>query len=220
MRKNFVIPEAAERLRPDHQERPQGRIRKNNAANDIGADAPANPAEMLRRIDIQADPIADVHTSQITTDAKNAYVQARNKGETTTAALGSADAAADAAAAAAIDELTTDATGILTSGYINHGRNLVFDQNSEDIYALQRSEVLDNHTCNYCLSLDGPIIEKDDPFGQNTIFHSNCRGIWVAILQDEEDKPSIGGIPQSIGDRFGDAVNDLIQPKKPQIKRP
>jgi hypothetical protein len=30
---------------------------------------------------------------------------------------------------------------------------------------------------------------------------------------DEEEKPSIGGIPQSLHDRFGDAVNDLIQPR-------
>jgi hypothetical protein len=46
------------------------------------------------------------------------------------------------------------------------------------------------------------------------IFHSNCRG-WVAILKDEEELPSIGGIPQTLRDRFGDVVNDLMQPKKP-----
>jgi hypothetical protein len=81
---------------------------------------------------------------------------------------------------------------------------------------LQRSELLDARTCNYCLSLDGRTIERDDAFGRNTIFHSSCRGIWVSILMDEEEKPSIGGIPQSLRDRFGDAVNDLIQPRTPQ----
>ena len=188
---------------------------KNNAAKEIGADAPANPADMLRQIDIQAAAIADQQISEIVTDSKNAYVQSLNKGASTTAAL----AAADAAAAAAIDALTSDASAILVSGYINHGRNVVFDKNSEDIYALQRSEILDRATCNYCLSVDARIIPTDDPFGQNTIFHSNCRGIWVAILKDEEELPTIGGIPQSIRDRFGDAVNDLIQPKKPMPKR-
>jgi hypothetical protein len=54
--------------------------------------------------------------------------------------------------------------------------------------------------------IDGRIIEKSDLFGHNTIVHSNCRGIWVAILQDEEDPPSIGGIPQTSRDRFGDAA--------------
>jgi hypothetical protein len=188
---------------------------KNNAAKEIGVDAPANPADTLRQIDIQAAAIADQQIAEITTDSKNAYVQSLNKGESLPAAL----AAADAAAAAAIDTLTSDATGILMSGYINHGRATVFDLNSEDIYALQRSEVLDNHTCNYCLSVDSRIIETDDPFGQNTIFHSNCRGIWVAILKDEAELPAIGGIPQSIRDRFGDAVNDLIQPKKPLLRK-
>jgi hypothetical protein len=50
-------------------------------------------------------------------------------------------------------------------------------------------------------------------FGQNTIFHSTCRGIWVAILKDEEKLPKITGIPKSLRDRFGDAVNDLVQPR-------
>jgi hypothetical protein len=27
-----------------------------------------------------------------------------------------------------------------------------------------------------CISVDGRIVEKDDPFAQNNIFHSNCRG--------------------------------------------
>jgi hypothetical protein len=128
---------------------------------------------------------------------------------------GASLAAADVAAEEAIERLVGDARGILTSGYINHGRNTVFDRNADDIYTLQRSAVLEPSTCNYCVSIDGRVIEKGDPFGSNTIFHSSCRGIWVAILKDEEELPTIGGIPKSLRDRFGDAVNDLIQPKKP-----
>jgi hypothetical protein len=94
------------------------------------------------------------------------------------------------------DALTSDASAILLTGYINHGRNEVFDQNSKDIHALQRSEILDAVTCPYCDSIDARIIEKDDPFGQNTIFHSNGRGIWVANLTDEEELPKITGIPK------------------------
>lgn len=188
---------------------------KNNAAKELGVGAPANPAEVLKQIDIQSDAIADAQIAEIVNESKSAYVQALGKGESITTALG----AADAAAATAIDELTRDAKAILTSGYINHGRNVVFDRNSEKVYGLQRSELLDAVTCNYCASIDSRVIEKDDPFGKNTVFHSNCRGIWVAILQDEEEKPTIGGIPQGLRDRFGDVVNDLIQPKKVQRKR-
>jgi hypothetical protein len=114
-----------------------------------------------------------------------------------------------------IDELTADTKTILLSGYVNHGRNVVHESNSAKIYALQRSELLDSRTCNYCLAVDGRVIERDDPFGRNTIWHSNCRGLWVAILMEEEEKPSIDGIPQSLKDQFGDAVNDLIQPRTP-----
>ncbi|MGY3406113.1 hypothetical protein ACVWZV_002226 [Bradyrhizobium sp. GM5.1] len=188
---------------------------KNVAAQEIGVSAPANPQATLQAISIQSDAIADQQISEIVADSKNAYVQSLNKGQSISAAL----AAADAAAEAAIESLTDDASRILMAGYINHGRNEVFDQNSDDIHALQRSEILDESTCNYCLSIDGRIVEKDDSFAQNTIFHSNCRGIWVAILKDEEELPTIGGIPQSLRDRFGDAVNDLIQPKKPMPKK-
>jgi phage gp29-like protein len=188
---------------------------KNNAAKEIGANAPANPAEVLRRIDIQSAAIADAQIAEIVTDSKNAYVEALSKGNSVTAALAAADAAADAA----ITTLTRDASSILTAGYINHGRDTVFDRNADDIYALQRSELLDARTCPYCESIDGRIVEKDDDFGRNTIFHSGCRGIWVAILKDEEELPRIDGIPQTLRDRFGDAVNDLIQPKKPTRKR-
>jgi phage gp29-like protein len=188
---------------------------KNNAAKEIGANAPANPAEVLRRIDIQSAAIADAQIAEIVTDSKNAYVEAQAKGSSVTAALAAADAAADAA----ITRLTRDASSILTAGYINHGRDTVFDRNTDDIHGLQRSELLDARTCNYCESIDGRIIEKDDSFGRNTIFHSGCRGIWVAILKYEEELPRIDGIPQTLRDRFGDAVNDLIQPKKATTKR-
>lgn len=185
---------------------------KTNAAKEIGVNAPSDPREMLTAIDIQADAIARNQIASIVGESKTAYVEALNKGLSITAAL----AAADAIAHDAIEELVSDTSAILMSGYINHGRGHVYDANGDKIYALQRSELLDARTCNYCLSVDGRVIEKDDPFGRNTIFHSFCRGIWVSILLDEEELPPIGGIPQPLRDRFGDAVNDLIQPRTPQ----
>jgi len=29
---------------------------------------------------------------------------------------------------------------------------------------------------------------QSDPFGRNTIFPSNCRGIWLAILKDDGNR--------------------------------
>jgi len=188
---------------------------KTNAAKEMGVAAPANPQEILRQIDIQSDTIADRQIAEIIGDSKNAYVQALNKGASVAVAL----AAADEAAQAAIDALTSDASAILMAGYINHGRNTVFTKNGDDIHALQRSEILDTTTCNFCLSVDGRVLDKGDSFTSNTIFHSNCRGIWVAIKTDEQELPSIGGVPKAIRDRFGDAVNDLVQPKRPIVRK-
>lgn len=188
---------------------------KTNAAKEIGVNAPADPAEALQQIDIQADAIAAEQLAKITNESKTAYVETLNRGLSITAAL----AAADAVAQEAIDTLIRDTSTILLAGYVNHGRNLVHEASAEKIYGLQRSELLDARTCNYCLSIDGRVIEKDDPFGTNTIFHSSCRGIWVSILLNESELPPIDGIPQSLKDRFGDAVNDLIQPKTPRTKK-
>lgn len=71
--------------------------------------------------------------------------------------------------------------------------------------------MLDKHNCPFCEAMDGRTIEKDSPFGQNTIFHSNCRDIWVAIMNDETDPPKTPGITKVIRDRFGGEVNALLQ---------
>ena len=169
---------------------------------------------MLKQIDIQSDAIATRHIAEITSESKSAYVQALNKGESLAAAL----AAADAAAESLIDELVDDANHILSSGYINHGRGVVFDRAGNDIHAFQRSEILDESTCNYCLSIDGRIIEKDDPFGQK-------HNLPFQLPRHMGRDSGRGGvavnwrIPQSLRDRFRDAVNDLLQPKKPMPKR-
>ncbi|MDR6305890.1 hypothetical protein GGQ85_003616 [Nitrobacter vulgaris] len=189
---------------------------KNNAANELGVDAPANPSAALKQIDIQAAAIADQQITEITSDSKNAYVESLNKGASTTQAL----AAADAAAAAAIDRVTRNASSILMAGHINYGRGVMFDREGDKVYALQRSELLDFKTCNYCLSIDGRVFEKSDPqFSRLGPVHSNCRGINVAILTDEHELPKISGIPQSLRSRIGETVNDVEQPKSPITKK-
>lgn len=188
---------------------------KTNAAKELGVASPANARDALAQIDIQAQAIAEAHIAELTTGAKMKVAEAIAKGESTIAAL----AIADAAMSEAIEQLVRDTSGIVLSMQINNGRGTVYASNQPKIYALQRSEILDFRTCNYCLSVDGRVVQKTDPFAKNSIFHSGCRGIWVAILMDESELPKIDGIPQSIKDRFGDTVNDLIQPKNPITKK-
>lgn len=184
---------------------------KTSASSEIGKAIPATTAEQKALIDMQSTAIAESHITTLDEKAKIAAVNARTRGETVAIAV----AAADRAAEEAISKLLDDTAKIVVSSYINNGRDYVFDTYKEEVYALQRSELLDSRTCNYCLSVDGRVIERDDSFGRSGPYHSGCRGIWVSILKDEDEKPSITGVPKSLRDKYGDSVNDVVQPKSP-----
>lgn len=186
---------------------------KNSAAREMGVETPANSAEMLRNIDIAADTIAVSHAAKIEAEAKHTLIAELNKQSTVATTVG----AIDAAVAKVIDKVTNDMSVTMVGSYINNGRGTTFDKYPTKIYALQRSEILDRQTCNFCLSMDGRVIKLDDPAGKQGIYHSNCRGIWVEILIDQVEKPEIDGIPDALLDSFT-KVNDLKQPRKPITK--
>lgn len=188
---------------------------KNNAAREMGVKTPADAQDVLRSISIGADTIASKHAQNIVDQAKTTLADRLAKGESTSNIVG----AIDAAVVKVIEKVTRDTASVVIAGHINLGRKTVFDKNQSKIYALQRSEILDQKTCNFCLSIDERIIEKTDPLAKIGTFHSNCRGIWVEILQGEENKPKISGVPNSIRDRVGDATNELLQPPKPIVKK-
>lgn len=62
--------------------------------------------------------------------------------------------------------------------------------------------------------MDGRVIKPDDKWAKTGSFHSNCRGIWVEILKDEENPPEIGEIPENLADYYGGHPNELIQPPR------
>lgn len=188
---------------------------KNNVSTEMGIAVPANSAASLKNIDLAADTIATKAAVDIETTAKHSVANAIKNATPVLQAVGAIDAVLDAAIAKTID----DTAGVIVAMNLNIGRNDVFTRNQGMIYALQRSEVLDSRTCAYCLSVDGRIIKPTDAFAKVDIFHSGCRGIWVEILNDEAEKPPIGGIPKSISDRWGGEVNSVIQPKKPVVKK-
>lgn len=188
---------------------------KHNSSREIGKSTPTTPVDTVRQIDLASNTVAVRQFNELTDDAKLVLNEALEKGESPAIAL----AAVDKKIRDAAVKLVNDTAAITVSGYINKGRNRTFEQYGDAIYAKQRSEILDNRTCNYCISLDGRVLERDDPFTRNTIFHTGCRGMWVAVLKDEAELPKIEGLPDALRDRFGDAVNDLIQPKKPITKK-
>lgn len=190
---------------------------KNNVSTEMGIAAPPNTAGTLANIDLMADTIANKTAIDLETKAKTASANAIQQGKTALQAAGIIDLALDDAIEKAID----NTVAIVIGQSINNGRNDVFSRNSGMIHSLQRSEILDTVTCNFCLSMDGLIIEPTDKWASQGVFHSNCRGIWVEILKDEEgvEDIEITGIPANVADYYGGQPNSLVQPKNPIGKK-
>lgn len=187
---------------------------KNNVSTEMGVQVPPNSAASIAQIDLMADTIANKTATDIETKAKTTAANAMKKDVSTLQTVGAIDLALEEAITKAIN----NTAGIIIGQGINNGRNDVFQRNTGMIHALQRSEILDMDTCDFCLSMDGLIVEPTDSWAKTDIFHSNCRGIWVEILNDEQELPDVTGVPDKLGDHFGGEPNDLIQPKKPIVQ--
>jgi len=188
---------------------------KVNVAKEMRVQAPPVSNEATQRINLQADMIAQDHFDRLVYESKKTAVNGLGKGLSVIATL----AMIELVMSDKIKELTRNTAGIVIAGNLNQGRRLVQKRYSNLIYAMQRSEVLDDRTCNYCLSIDGRVFEKNDPFTKNDIFHSGCRGVWIEIMKDEKELPRITGAPKSLTDKFDGEVNKLLQPKVPIIKK-
>ena len=87
---------------------------------------------------------------------------------------------------------------LVTTSQINNGRMYTFENNKDVIYGYQWSAILDTHTCNYCMSMDGKVIGTGDKAFKEYrpgAVHFGCRCIWVAILKEEKNPPTFTGIP-------------------------
>lgn len=187
---------------------------KNSVSQELGVQEPANTAESMAGIAALASTVASKAAADIETVAKLSAVNALKQDLNALQAAGSIDSAIEEA----IEKSVNNTAAVIIGQAINNGRNDVFERNTDDLYALQRSELLDDKTCNFCLSIDARVIEPDDEWANVDIFHSNCRGIWVGILNDEKNPPEITGIPDEVGDFYGGEVNSLVQPVKPITK--
>ncbi len=158
---------------------------KNNASREMGVKTPGNSSDITKSIDVQANSIADAQAAKITNEAKQIISDNINKGKNVSQTMG----LVDTALVATIEKLTKDTSAIVVSGYINTGRDRVFRKHSDKIYAVMRSELLDQSTCNFCLSVDGRIVELDDDIARVGVFHSNCFVMGTPVLTKEGYKP-------------------------------
>ena len=186
---------------------------KVNAAKEMGVDAPASTAASLAEMDLLADTIANKAATDIETKAKLSTANALRSDISTLQAVGNIDATLEDA----ITKTVEGAGGLIIGQAMNIGRNDVFERNADKIHGLQRSEILDSVTCDFCLSMDGLVVDTEDKWASEGEFHNNCRGIWVEILKDEENPPEITGVPEKIGDYYGGEPNALVQPPKPIV---
>ena len=90
------------------------------------------------------------------------------------------------------------------------------NQTLNSVYALQRSELLDENTCNFCLSMDGRTVSVDDEITKIDQFHDGCRGMWIEIMNDEKDPPKITGVPKKLRDILN--KNKSIKLKAPILE--
>jgi len=187
---------------------------ENTAASEMKVKPPKMPKEEIQRLKAQSTIIAADHELRVMTKTKIAAIDNMSKGTEIKKAVGRVGKVMDAT----IKDLSQKTASILVSGSINDGRRLTQNTYKDDVHGLQRSELLDERTCNFCMSLDGRVFHVDDPFTNENQFHSNCRGIWVEIMKDEKELPNITGAPQSILDRY-DSINDFQQLKMPKITK-
>ena len=187
---------------------------KKGAAAEMTVGAPSTSADTIASLNVIAETIAQKTATDLETKAKLTAINAIRQDKPPLQTAGQIDAELDQAIEKAVD----GTSGVIVGQAWNAGRNDVFQKNADDIHGLQRSEILDDATCAFCLSIDGYVVSVDDSWASTDILHDNCRGIWVEILKDEQNPPEVTGIPDEIGQYYGGKPNDLKQPRKPIVR--
>lgn len=186
---------------------------KVGASDELEVKAPATPKETKDIIAAQAQQIVDKQFSELKFEITNAVTTAQRKSQlSVTTDLSIADVVATIGTLfAAYQESKLGVTaGIVSTIGINIGRDDVFKTHKSRISRYQYSAILDDVTCAICEDLDGMVLDQqqyDDTVWTPPI-HFNCRCIWVAILEDEEDQPDITGVPDEPGGTAAPALSD------------
>jgi phage gp29-like protein len=187
-------------------------VGKISASNELGIEAPKNSLDIINEIKVRADAIANKLATDIESSIRLVTLDLMGKKIPVEEGITALEGQINNQLASTIGGTAS----IVSSGGINQGRQSVFDSNPEKIYAMQRSEILDSHICGYCLSMDGRVVNKEDPLTKYGPFHFRCRGIWVSILNEEEELPSITGVPNDLREAAGTGVGDFTQIKTPK----
>ena len=197
-----------------------------SAAGELKVKIPPTAAEVKGAMRVQTDKLSQKMADDLTHAATGAVSQLATKNAGSITNTGTAEAIH--AASEAMDGVIAK-KGIIKTlsviGTLNLGRATIFERYPEQVYAMQYSAIIDDRTTDLCLSLDGRVVKagSDDFYNYSPPQHENCRSIFVEILQDEEFKPEIDGIPKSITSntdltQFEDLEAPIVKPNSPAIK--
>ncbi|MEE8151265.1 MAG: hypothetical protein V3T43_06075, partial [Nitrosomonadaceae bacterium] len=195
---------------------------KKTSSKEMGVSRPPTPLRDVQTISFDASELASQMKAEIDNKVKQTAKESIAKKINPKSGVSAAINAALATATTMISNLA----GFTVGENINRGRRMVFEDNMSDISGFQRTEILDEKTCNLCLSLDLRIVKADDPIAQLGAVHSNCRGQWIALRVSEFDKQKeaiakgVIGIPNSVTNSFNTVggvpvINSFTQLKKP-----
>jgi len=181
------------------------------ASNELGIQAPVTKSIYENSARARAMAIADKMVNDLISEVNFAITDLMERG------------VARGVLVKSLGEITLAKLAVIVSrassnsmvGAINTGRFSVFESRPEIIHSLQRSEILDTRTCNYCLSVDGRSVYPGDEIAEIEQFHHMCRGIWVAISKTEADKPDVTGVPKDLKERVG-TLSEFRQMDKPK----
>ncbi len=188
---------------------------KTISAHEMRKNVPATTAKALSNMSALADSLTEMMADDLIKEGKLALLtELQKKQFNFTEGLGGIMKAISSRAGS----IVLNAVAINVASSLNQGRRNSFVAYKDDIYALQRSELLDDRTCNYCMSIDGRTFRKNDSFTKVDLIHSSCRGLWVEIMKTEMEKPKIEGMPKTLRNSFT-AVNQFKPPKKPIVRK-
>lgn len=168
------------------------------AANEIGVAAPVTSAYAKKALKAAIANYVAERASTITLEARKRLIDILNGDMGKAAGLFELEKIIDQAA----NDANRSLVGQIVMQPLNEGRWLTFDDAKEQIHAMQRSEILDDATCDLCMSIDGRVLPQADPMTQLDQVHTNCRGLWVAILKTDADLPDPKPLPKSITSHF------------------
>jgi len=176
---------------------------KTNAADELKLNAPANKKKSKDLMGEHVKAIVDKQFSDLLFEIKTTVTDAirKNLMDKTELSVGEVLALISGIFSLFYDDKETLTASSLITTAINIGRDDVFQEYGNKIYGYQYSAILDEVVCAVCEDLDSSVVDEATYYSTKWMppIHFNCRCIWVAIMNDEEDKPDFTGLPDAPG---------------------